>query len=273
MWNMENWRLILSLPQPGRMNMAIDEALLQSTVKNSSTPVLRLFAWDPACLSLGFAQPSSDMDDVALKEKGWDFVRRPTGGRAILHIDEITYSICAPLNAPAVQGSILESYRRLSGGLLEALKILGVNACADKEYSNSQLNRSHPVCFEVPSNYEITADGKKLIGSAQSRKMGGVLQHGTLPLFGDIARINDVLKFPDESSRLEARERIHTHATTLEEVLGKRVSWAEAAVAFSKGFEKALGVVLVETDLSDEENHLANGLLAEKYDTIAWNCK
>jgi len=270
---MEKWRLILCPPRPGRLNMAIDEALLQSTVKNASAPVLRLFAWEPACLSLGFAQPSSDVDEEALLEKGWDFVRRPTGGRAILHTDELTYSICAPLDAPAVQGSVLESYRRLSGGLLEALYILGVCANADKEYSNSQLNREHPVCFEVPSNYEITANGKKLIGSAQSRKMGGVLQHGTLPLLGDIARINDVLNFPDETSKSQARSRIYSHATTLEEVLGRRVEWGEAARAFALGFEKALGISLFESTLSIEENQLAEVLLAEKYVTIAWNCK
>jgi lipoate-protein ligase A len=255
------------------MNMAIDEALLQSTVKNGSAPVLRLYAWNPACLSLGFAQPFSDVDEDALREKGWDFVRRPTGGRAILHTDELTYSICAPLDAPAVQGSVLESYRRLSSGLLEALNILGVGANADKEYANTELNHDHPVCFEVPSNYEITANGKKLIGSAQSRKMGGVLQHGTLPLFGDIARINDVLNFPDETSKTEARNRIYSHAATLEEVLGRRVEWEEAARAFSLGFEKALGVNLYESALSTEEIQLADALLSEKYGTRAWNCK
>jgi lipoyl(octanoyl) transferase len=270
---MENWRLLHCPPQPGRMNMAIDESLLQSTVKNASTPVLRLYAWDPACLSLGFAQPFSDVDEATLREKGWDFVRRPTGGRAILHTDELTYSFCAPLDAPAVQGSVLESYRRLSGGLLEALNVLGVSANADKEYANTQLNHDHPVCFEVPSNYEVTANGKKLIGSAQSRKMGGVLQHGTLPLFGDIARINDVLNFPDKATKSEARKSIYAHATTLEEVLGKRVSWDEAVRAFALGFEKALGVSLSDSTLSVEENQLADALFSEKYDTRTWNCK
>ena len=253
--------------------MAIDEALLQLTVKNVSAPVLRLYAWEPGCLSLGFAQPFSDVDESALSDKGWDYVRRPTGGRAILHIDELTYSICAPLDSPAVQGSLLESYRRLSGGLLEALIILGVDASAQKEYENSQLKPDHPVCFEVPSNYEITAKGKKLIGSAQSRKSGGVLQHGTLPLHGDITRINDVLKFSDEIYKADAKMRINSHAITLEGALGKRISWGDAAHAFAQGFEKALRVNFSESSLSDEENKLAASLLKEKYATLAWNCK
>ena len=270
---MEKWRLILCAPLPGQMNMAIDEALLQSTVMNGSGLVLRLYSWAPGCLSLGFAQPFSDVDESGLKLKGWDYVRRPTGGRAILHIDELTYSICAPLDSPVVQGNLLESYRRLSGGLLEALKILGVDASAQKEYGNSQLSPANPVCFEVPSNYEITAKGKKLIGSAQSRKMGGVLQHGTLPLHGDITRINDALNFPDEISKNEAKARINTHAITLEGALGIRVAWDEAAQAFTHGFEKALGVNFYESSLSDDESKLAESLLIEKYATRAWNCK
>lgn len=270
---MENWRLIRSLFQNGPVNMAIDEALLLSTLKNQTAPVLRLYGWDPACLSLGYAQSTSDIDKAALLKKGWDFVRRPTGGKAILHVDELTYSICAPIDSPAVKGSLLESYRRLSTGLLSTLQILGLEAKADKEYGAMTSSENRPVCFEVPSNYEITASGKKLIGSAQSRKSGGVLQHGTLPLYGDIARIAEVLNYPDEISRAEARQRVYLHAVTLEEVIGRHVSWDEAADACVSGFEKALEIRLVDSDLSQEERIMAQDLLSSKYGTPEWNEK
>lgn len=270
---MEKWRLIRSPFQHGSMNMAIDEALMLSTLKNQTPPVLRLYRWNPACLSLGFAQSTLDIDKAALIVKGWDFVRRPTGGKAILHVDELTYSICAPIDSPVVKGSVLESYRRLSTGLLSALQILGLEANADKEYGALTIGENRPVCFEVPSNYEITASGRKLIGSAQSRKSGGVLQHGTLPLFGDIARITDVLKYPDETSRKEARQRVYLHAATLEEVIGRHVSWDEAAAACVSGFEKALEIKLVDSDLSQEEQTMAQDLLSLKYGTPEWNEK
>lgn len=270
---MEKWRLLITPPFRGSMNMAIDEAILTSTIQNTKPPSLRLYAWEPGCLSLGYAQPYADIDEQALSENGWDLVRRPTGGRAILHFDEITYSISACLTSPAVQGNLLESYRRLSGGLIKALEYLGIVANADREYSNNELTQDHPVCFEVPSNYEITVAGRKLIGSAQSRKMGGVLQHGTLPLIGDIARISRVLKYPDEESRRIAADRIHDHATTLEEVLHAQVTWETAAKAMIKGFGVALGIDLVESSLSDGELEKADELLETKYATREWNCK
>jgi lipoyl(octanoyl) transferase len=268
---MEQWRLLISSPQNGRLNMSQDEAILACVTSGHSLPTLRLYAWDPGCLSLGYAQHCSDIDLTALNSHGWDYVRRPTGGRAILHIDEITYSVCAPFTCSAVCGSLLESYRRLSRGLLRALEILGLQASADKEYDPSELAASHPICFEVPSNYEITALGKKLIGSAQSRKSGGVLQHGTLPLTGDIARINDVLSYPVEFARAQARERIYLHAVTLETVLGRVVSWSEAADAMTNGFASALQIDLIKAKLSEEEVELAQNLLHSKYDTTEWN--
>lgn len=270
---MEEWRLIRSPFHDGHFNMAIDEALLLSTLRNHTPPVLRLYGWDPACLSLGFAQSVADIDKAALQKNGWDYVRRPTGGKAILHIDELTYSVCAPVDSPTVKGNLLESYRQLSKGLLAALENLGISANADKEYGTVGTAENRPVCFEVPSNYEITVAGKKLIGSAQSRKYGGVLQHGALPLFGDIARINDVLNYPDEESRKEARHRIYLHATTLQEVIGRIIPWNEAADAYASGFENALKIKFIESSLSEEEMSMIQDLRHSKYEAPEWNNK
>jgi lipoate-protein ligase A len=179
------WRLILHPPRDGARNMAIDEALLEETAAGRSLPTLRLYAWEPPTLSLGFAQPAADVDRDALRRLGWGLVRRPTGGRAILHTDELTYSITAPETDPLMQGGVLESYRRLSLGLLAGLRLLGVEVQADEGARGRAVR--NPVCFEIPSQYEISAGGKKLIGSAQARRLGGVLQHGAFPLGGDPA--------------------------------------------------------------------------------------
>ena len=193
------WRLIRSVPAHGAWNMAVDEAILESTSHGINPPTLRLYSWAPPCLSLGYAQPASDVDLTALEVHGWDLVRRPTGGRAILHTDELTYSVCGPETDPVLAGDILSSYQRLSSAILSALQQIGLGVQALPKEKDDANTQPEPICFEVPSNYEITINGKKLVGSAQSRRKGGVLQHGTLPLTGDLARITQALNFPDET--------------------------------------------------------------------------
>ena len=164
------WRLILSPEgESGAWNMAFDEALLKFTAGNKLPPTLRLYHWQPPTLSLGFAQPAADVDLAKLKAHGWDLVRRPTGGRAILHIDELIYSVTASVDDPKLAGDLLESYHKISQALLAGLSKLGITASGDKTYNTvPSTNVKNPVCFETPSNYEITADGRKLIGSDSS---------------------------------------------------------------------------------------------------------
>ncbi len=252
--------------------MAVDEAILEAVGQGSVLPTLRLFSWHPACLSLGYAQSVSDVDRAALQAHGWDLVRRPTGGRAILHTDELTYSVIAPLNEPRVYGSILESYRRLSAALLQALHLLGLPAQAEKDHALPAGSQpSGPVCFEVPSNYEITVSGKKLIGSAQARRpRQGVLQHGSLPLTGDLARITQVLAFASDAERQAAAERLLERATTVQACLGREVSLSTAVQAFIAGFEQALELSLVPQGLTSSELERAAVLSAEKYNHPSW---
>jgi lipoate-protein ligase A len=152
--------------------MAVDEAILLAVAEGSAPPTLRFFGWEPPCLSLGYAQPVTDVDLDRLRARGWELVRRPTGGRAILHTDELTYSVVAPMAEPRVRGGVIESYRQLSAGLLRGLEILGLAVRADKlekiqdsnskiqtpnnpmaQPSNSPIPQSpNPVCFEVPSD-------------------------------------------------------------------------------------------------------------------------
>jgi lipoyl(octanoyl) transferase len=265
------WRLLKTPPSAGAWNMAVDEAILEAAGSGNARPTLRLYAWEPACLSLGYAQPAGDIDRLRLAQVGWDIVRRPTGGKAILHTDELTYSVIGPPAEPRLSGSVIESYRRLSEALLVALQELGLPAAAQPEKQLMQDRASEgPVCFEVPSNYEIVVNGKKLVGSAQARRKAGVLQHGSLPLYGDLARITRVLVFEDETDRQGAAARVLQRATTVETVLGKQPSWQEAAQAFQHAFSEVLELVLEEDELSPAEVSRAKQLVDEKYSSDIW---
>jgi lipoate-protein ligase A len=257
------WRLIFDPPRDGIFNMSIDEALLEETSAGRSLPTLRLYAWEPPTLSLGFAQPVADVDRDALRRLGWGLVRRPTGGRAILHTDELTYSVTAPDANPLVQGGVLESYRRISLGLIAGLRRLGVEVQADAGARGRAAG--NPVCFEIPSQYEISAGGKKLIGSAQARRPGGVLQHGAFPLRGDLARILQVLAGPQIPP-----ERVRRRAATLADLLGREVAWQEAADAVRQGFIDEFGIEFSSEGLTEKEKTRADELARGKYRTAEW---
>lgn len=266
------WRLVRTPPSYGAWNMAVDEAILESIVAGDSLSTLRLFAWFPPCLSLGYAQPFLDVDPVRLSTYGWNIVRRITGGRAILHTDELTYSVIGPESEPRLAGSVIGSYRILSQALLAALKSLGIpaNALPKSQAETTNPQKKEPICFEVPSNYEITVYGKKLIGSAQARKNGGILQHGTLPLSGDLTRIVQVLFLQGEDSRAQAQERLLERATTVEKVLGTQVSWDAAASAFIQGFRDTLNLELIDSKITPEERKRVEVLVKEKYAHPDW---
>lgn len=266
------WRLIKSNPGRGSWNMAVDEAILEAVGYGKVLPTLRLYAWQPACLSIGYAQPYSDVDFMMLESYGWDIVRRVTGGRAILHTDELTYSVTGSPDEPRLIGGVLESYRRLSQALLEALLNLGLPAETFPKSPNPELSHrsEQPVCFEEPSNYEITVHGKKLIGSAQARRKKGVLQHGTLPLYGDLTRITQALSFPNEQQREDAALRLLKRATTVEHALNRIVQWEEAAEAIALSFSKTLNIQLELSELTSFELTHAEKLVKEKYAHPSW---
>lgn len=249
---MRQWHLIVEgTPTTGARNMAIDETLLERASEKLRLPTLRIYAWEPFCLSLGYGQSVADVDLERLQAHGWHLVRRPTGGKAILHGDELTYSLTLPLDDELARGDIIESYRRISRGLMEALHQLGLSPHSERAAANGEMRG--PVCFEVPSHYEITVGGRKLIGSAQVRRRSGLLQHGTLPLYGDIARICEALRFADEDAREAARQHVRARATTLEAALGHRVTYEQVAQAVVAGFERAFDIVWQDGALSPDE--------------------
>jgi lipoate-protein ligase A len=255
--------------------MAVDEAILEAIGRGDSPPTLRLYAWDPPCISLGYAQEHAEINSQKLVANGWQIVRRTTGGRAILHTDELTYAVVGPQDEPILAGGVLQSYQRLASALLSGLQKIGLPAEALPHSPNpaSQKQPKEPICFEIPSNYEITVGGKKLLGSAQARKRAGVLQHGTLPLSGDITRITQVLSYDSADQQSAAVQRVQDRATTVENILQRSVSWDSVARALSSAFEETLGVHLKPAPLSASELAQAKDLVQQKYAHPSWTAR
>ncbi|MCU0510546.1 MAG: lipoate--protein ligase family protein [Anaerolineae bacterium] len=266
------WRLLIHPAAPGAENMAVDEAIAQAIAAQLVPPTLRFYAWAPPCVSLGRNQPVAGVDLARRAALGYDVVRRPTGGRAILHTDEMTYSIVAAPDHPLMHGYVLDSYLRISHGLVAGLRRLGIDA---EEAPGT--NRAGPdvsaACFEVPSAYEIVASGRKVLGSAQARRSTSVLQHGSLPLVGDLTRVVDCLAFDDEAEREALRASLKGHAATLEELLGRVVTYDEAVDALAAGMVEALGIELRRGELTDQERAWTAQLMAEKYQHDSWTMR
>ncbi len=270
---MRQWRLIYDQPTlgaaNGARNMAVDAAILAAVSAGDAPPTLRFYGWMPPCLSLGYGQHAREADADRLAARGWGIVRRPTGGRAILHADELTYSVALPADHPLARISVVESYRRISMALLAALEVLGAHPHADRAAEGANAAPS-PVCFETPSHYEITVDGRKLVGSAQVRRREGLLQHGTLPLWGDITRICDVLYYASEAERIAAKDQVRGRAATLADVTGTVIDWQTAAATVAAGFRQTLDLDLTPGELSAREWGEVERFTAEVYGSPDW---
>jgi lipoate-protein ligase A len=243
--------------------MALDEAIMDAVAAGDGRPTLRLYQWSPPCLSLGRRQPQNGVDFDRCERDGVDVVRRATGGLAILHTDELTYSIATTPDDPRAAGAILDAYRSLSEGLVAGLHLLGVPVEMSSATPGAAHNAS-AVCFEAPSAYEIVAGGRKLLGSAQVRPQGRVMQHGSLPLRGDIGRIVDYLRFESEDERESLREHLRQRAVTLDAALGRAISFDEAAEALIRGFATALNLEWEACSPSDGELDAAKRQVGEK---------
>jgi lipoate-protein ligase A len=199
--------------------MAIDDAILTAVAAGEAPPTLRIYAWKfPGCLSLGYGQRAREVDQERLREHGIELVRRPTGGRAILHGYEVSYSLALPLDHPIAAGSILDSYRRISEALVAGFDFLKDYLIGEVRAACQPSDSPLAVaCFEMSSPYEVTVGGRKLIGSAQVRRKGGMLQHGSMPVYRAVDEICDYLIYPDEAARAEAKARVRAHSINLDE--------------------------------------------------------
>jgi lipoate-protein ligase A len=275
------WRLLRTEPASGAWNMAVDEAVLLSVAASDSPPTLRLYGWQPACLSLGVFQPLADVDEPECTRRGIDLVRRPTGGSAILHDDELTYSLAAPENDPHLAGDISASYFRISQVLALGLADLGLAVTlapvppasksqkSDRSSASAIRDNRPAPCFLRPARHEILARGMKLIGSAQVRRAGAVLQHGAIPLAGDVAAITELLAM-DEPRQVATAARLRKGAVTLKEAAGRCLHSEEVAASLVRAFVAAWKIELRASPLSEQEGRLADRLAVERYANPAW---
>ncbi len=268
------WRLLVEdEPRSGAANMAVDEAIAMATGRGDVPPTLRFYRWQPPAVSLGRHQKMADVNVARISALGYDLVRRTTGGRAILHTDELTYAVAAPAEEPRMAGGVMDAYLRLSNALLTGLQALGL--AAEKAAGDVRAGPDvSAACFEVPSAYEITAAGRKLMGSAQSRRQGYVLQHGSLPLVGDITRLIDVLALPDDEAQ-RLRQHLAARACTLAEALNVSadsplLDFSRVAAAMIDGFAETLTLQLVPGKLTPAETRTTAELMRTHYANEAW---
>ena len=253
--------------------MAVDEAIAEAAAAGAVPPTLRFYRWNPPTVTLGRHQKLADVDETQIAARGYDLVRRATGGRAILHVDELTYSVAGPIEEPRMAGGVMDAYLRFSNALLSGLSTLGLKA--EKAGGRTRAGRDlSAACFETPSAYEITAGGRKLMGSAQSRRKGYVLQHGSLPLWGDVTRLVDVLALSC-TAKDRLRQQLRRQAATLAEALdlppdSERLAFPHVAAAMAGGFASALDQDLEPGTLSASELSRSAELIRVRYADPAW---
>jgi lipoyl(octanoyl) transferase len=243
--------------------MAVDEVLLDGVADGSAPPTLRFYQWAPPCLSLGYFQAFEVVDVAGCRSLGVDVVRRPTGGRAILHDRELTYSVALPLKLLGDDGGVLPSYHRLSLALERGLRRLGAPVMLAPETAAHPALNHGPVCFDRPSAHEILLDGRKLVGSAQIRRATAILQHGSILIEPRIDRLLACLRLPDGSVG-----RIEDGIAGLDEVGDFEPS--KIASALADAFAEEFGASLVPSGLRPDERRTAQALAASKYQTVTW---
>lgn len=274
----EVWRYIDSGNCSPAFNMALDEALLEWHSEGKIPPTIRFYGWNPATLSIGYFQKAEkEIDLVAVKKYGLGFVRRPTGGRGVLHDQELTYSVIVSEEHPEMPKTVTEAYRVISEGILEGFKNLGLDAYfaiprTDEEKAGLKSPRS-AVCFDAPSWYELVVEGRKVAGSAQTRQKGVILQHGSILLDLDEDMLFDLFKYPNDRVKERMQRAFKNKAVATNSLRKEPVTIEEAKKAFKEGFEKGLQIDLEPYELTSEEMEYVNQLAKEKYESDEWNFK
>lgn len=270
------WIFINSGAGSPAFNMALDEALLAWHSEGLIPPVIRFYSWQPAALSIGYFQNvEKEIDMEAVDRLGLGFVRRPTGGRGVLHEHELTYSIIVSEDYPEMPETVTEAYRVLSEGLLEGFKNLGLDAyfsVPDTEEKRADLKKpKSAVCFDAPSWYEMVVEGKKVAGSAQTRQKGVILQHGAILIDLDAEKLLSVFKFSSEAAKERMRSKIPEKAVSINSLREKPVTPDECIRAFKAGFEQALSISLESYNLTEQQLADVKALEKIKYGNSEWN--
>jgi lipoyl(octanoyl) transferase len=271
------WRLLDTGPADGFTNMAVDEALLEVASTEGAAPTVRFYSWSPPALSLGYAQSiEREIDLRRCTALGIDVVRRPTGGRAVLHDHEVTYSLVISANDPRVTVGILAAYLTISQALIRGLSYLGITAELLPLRQSARLpsDQVSPVCFATPSSYEVAVGGRKIIGSAQRRAHDVIMQHGSIPLSWNVERLRAVFGRSSMECRLSpGKLDDHLPMTSLQEAGGRAYDYAEVVAALTEGMADIWKVELIPGQLTPAERELSAYLRTTKYQSDAWTCR
>ncbi len=238
--------------------MAVDDALVRSS---PATAVLRVYGWRRPTISLGFHQKLAELDLDKCRRAGVDVVRRPTGGRAIFHSDEVTYSVAIPRHHELHELPALEIYNRISSALVAGLRLLNIepNLHRTASVGDSANYTSEFACFARSAEFEVQVDCRKLVGSAQRRFKAGLLQHGSIMLSDDHLRLMDFIS-AGSACMTRSSEFLQESTISLEALLNRIVSYDEVVACLQLGFKNTLGVRFEGTPLRDKELQLVNGL-------------
>lgn len=243
--------------------MAVDEAIAWAVSCGQSPPTVRFFRWDPPCLSLGYNQPYEVVDAGFCRANGIAITRRPTGGRAVLHHRELTYSVVAPWASPPFTGGLQKNYRLICTGLIFGLRVLGVPAELSAPSSQLQGPTGAAPCFMQPAGGEVVVKGRKLVGSAMRRWGAVLLQHGSLLLDWDSRWQAGVLGLVSDTA-------LRAAVVTLKDLLGQEPSWEALVEALGHGLARKLEAELVPGVLSQEEWDHARWLAQEVYGNLSF---
>lgn len=274
----ETWFYIDSGDCSPAYNMALDEALLEWHSKKKIPPVIRFYGWNPATLSVGYFQKvEKEINMDAVHKYGLGFVRRPTGGRGVLHDKELTYSVIVSEEHPEMPQTVTEAYRVISEGIKEGFLNLGLDAYfavpRTEEEREGLKNPRSAVCFDAPSWYELVVEGRKVAGSAQTRQKGVILQHGSILLDIDEDKLFDLFNYPSDRVRERMQRNFKNKAVAINALSDHVITINDAKTAFKKGFEKGLNVDLKPYQLTDDELQYVNEIATKKYNNEEWNFK
>ncbi|MED2972595.1 biotin/lipoate A/B protein ligase family protein [Fictibacillus sp. B-59209] len=271
----EKWLFIDSGNCDPAYNMALDEALLTWHSEGKIPPVIRFYGWNPATLSIGYFQKAEkEINLEAVEKYGLGFVRRPTGGRGVLHDQELTYSVIVTEEHHNMPKTVTEAYRVISEGILQGFRNLGLDAYfaipRTEEEKAGLKNPRSAVCFDAPSWYELVVEGRKVAGSAQTRQKGVILQHGSILLDLDEDKLFDLFVYSSERVRERMQKAFKNKAVAMNQLRETPVTQEEAKKAFHAGFEEGLHLDLQPYTLNEEQEKEVEQIAESRYRSKEW---
>ena len=261
------WRLLNFQSYNIFENMAIDEAVFHETIKNKKLPTIRFYSSEPAAITIGYFQDAKkELNIEKCQREGVDVVRRITGGRAVFHFNEITYSIAAGEREKLFPADIPGACKIISKCIARGLRDLGIEVCLAEDGLTQKKEEINPCCFSTPLRNELLVKGRKICGNAQVRRRGGFLQHGLLLLAFNAEKTADLMLLDCTPERVE---KLRQSVTAVSEELARQIDEREVCSKLRKGFIEELGIDLEEGTLTPAEEKLKNKLM-KKYTDINW---